>query len=84
MATELFEGLNFRDNEHRTLAIEVLSGAREGLRDVLSALLLITLRLRNNLFHGVKWRFLLQGQLGNFTHANSLLMTAIELAVPPP
>lgn len=82
--TALFDGLRFRNNEYRELAIEVLSGARDGHRDVLAALLLITLRLRNNLFHGVKWQYLLQGQLGNFTHANRLLMAAIELAVPPP
>lgn len=82
--TALFDGLRFRDNEYRKLVLVVLSGTRDEPRDVLAALLLITLRLRNNLFHGVKWQYFLQGQLGNFTYANRLLMAAIELAVPPP
>ncbi|HEX8678690.1 MAG TPA: hypothetical protein VF683_01920, partial [Chthoniobacterales bacterium] len=61
-----------------------LSGARDGDADVLKTLLLIILRLRNNLFHGVKWQYLLYDQFENFTHANAVLMPAIELAVPPP
>jgi hypothetical protein len=82
--TPAFTALNFRLNPYRALVIEVLSGARDGDADVLKALLLIILRLRNNLFHGVKWQYLLYDQFENFTHANAVLMPAIELAVPPP
>lgn len=63
---------------------EVLSEARDGGADVLKALLLIILRLRNNLFHGVKWQYFLQDQFENFSHANGVLMPAIGLAVSPP
>ena len=82
-APERFAGLRFKDNAFRFLTCEVLSGQREGPSDVLKALLLITLRLRNNLFDGVKWQYLLEGQRGNFDNANAVLMPAIEMAVPP-
>lgn len=83
-AAERFAGLRFRDNAFRSLTLAVLNGQREGPVDVLKALLLITLRLRNNLFHGVKWQYLLVGQRGNFDNANAVLMTATEMAVPLP
>jgi hypothetical protein len=35
-------------------------------------------RYRNNLLHGVKWQYKLQGQLGNFTTANDVLMRVLE------
>lgn len=79
-----FDALRFQPNPFRTLVVEVLSGAREGHREILQALLLIIFRLRNNLFHGVKWQYLLHDQHGNFSHANAVLMAAIEMAVPPP
>lgn len=82
--TPAFDALRFRANVYRTLTADVLSGARHDRRDIVKALLLVILRLRNNLFHGVKWQYLLNGQLHNFTHANRVLMSAIDLAVPPP
>lgn len=81
--TGAFYALNFRANEHRTLVTEVLSDIRCDRADIVKALLLIILRLRNNLFHGVKWEYRLRDQLGNFTHANQVLMPAIDFAVPP-
>jgi hypothetical protein len=38
----------------------------------------IVLRFRNNLFHGVKWQYQLQGQLGNFQNASATLMKTLE------
>ncbi len=83
-AAERFNGLRFKHNAFRTLVLDVLSGTRDGSADILKALLLVTLRLRNNLFHGVKWQYLLEGQRGNFDNANAVLMTSIGLSVPPP
>lgn len=83
-AAERFAGLRFRDNAFRSLTVEVLRGQREEPTDVLKALLLVTLRLRNNLFHGVKWQYRLEGQRGNFDNANTVLMFAIGLAAPSP
>ncbi len=81
--TNLFAALNFQANTYRTLVTDVLSGARVEHPDIMKALLLIILRLRNNLFHGVKWQHLLRDQLGNFTHANQVLISAIDWARPP-
>jgi hypothetical protein len=39
----------------------------------------LMLRLRNNLFHGVKWSYEMKGQLDNFQNANDVLMAVIDL-----
>lgn len=74
-----FEDLNFRPNLQRDLVVEVMSGARETPREIMIALLLIIYRLRNNLFHGEKWADGIANQRSNFDHANSILMSALEL-----
>ena len=48
-------------------------------KEVATVILIIVYRIRNNLFHGEKWSYGLQGQLNNFKHANEALMKAIEL-----
>jgi hypothetical protein len=35
--------------------------------------LVVVFRLRNNLFHGEKWQYQMQGQYDNFQHANGFL-----------
>jgi len=40
--------------------------------------LVIIYRLRNNLFHGDKWSYNLQGQYENFTKANEFLMALMD------
>jgi hypothetical protein len=80
--TEHFAGLRFRNNDNRKLVENVLKGENNNVGDTLAALLIIVYRLRNNLFHGVKWAYELQGQLGNFTNANALLMLALDLSAP--
>jgi hypothetical protein len=47
--------------------------------ELLSAALLITFRYRNNLFHGVKWAYGVQGQLSNFDVAIDLLQAVVEM-----
>jgi site-specific DNA-cytosine methylase len=46
---------------------------------VLQALLLIVLRLRNNLFHGEKWAYGIAGQRQNFQHACAVMMATMDL-----
>jgi hypothetical protein len=46
--------------------------------DELIGCLTIIYRLRNNLFHGDKWHYQLQGQYDNFMRANELLMAFME------
>ncbi|WP_417319673.1 hypothetical protein [Erythrobacter aureus] len=82
--TFAFEALNFTNDDQRAFVEQVLTGDRHSDGDCVKALLLIILRLRNNLFHGAKWRYRLQGQFDNFSHANGVLMRATEFAVPEP
>jgi len=76
--TEYFGGLNLRRNDNPALVSAVLKGENTNHADGVAVLLIIVLRLRNNLFHGVKWAYGIRGQLANFTNVNAALMTAIE------
>lgn len=77
--TDHFKGLRLRQTGSTELVEKVLAGEDAAPEDVAAATLIIVYRFRNNLFHGVKWSYELQGQLDNFTHANAVLMQAIEL-----
>jgi hypothetical protein len=72
--------LHFRNNDHRPLAEAFVSGATNDPPEMLQGLLIIVYRLRNNLFHGVKWTYRIQGQFENFRHANAILMATIHMA----
>ena len=76
--TEYFRGLNLRRNDNPALVSAVLKGENTNHADRVAVLLIIVLRLRNNLFHGVKWAYGIRGQLANFTNANVALMAALE------
>lgn len=78
IATANFNGLNLRKNDNPALVEAVLSGANADPADSVLSLLIVVYRLRNNLFHGLKWAYELRDQLGNFTHANMALMRALE------
>lgn len=77
--TEHFRGLRFRDGRHSDLVQAVLAGRSVDPVDQTASVLLIVYRLRNNLFHGVKWSYGLAGQRANFEHANRALMSALTL-----
>lgn len=74
-----FNSLHFRNNDRRPFVESVLSGQVNDAASVLSALLIIIYRLRNNLFHGVKWAYGIANQLENFRHANRVLMVTMTL-----
>ncbi|RQV60796.1 hypothetical protein DF020_10165 [Burkholderia cenocepacia] len=74
-----FENLLFRKSDRRPLVEAVLSGQDDDLEHIVVALLLITYRLRNNLFHGEKWAYGIRGQQENFRHASDVLMCIIKL-----
>lgn len=65
--------------KNRALVEAALLGQKTDADSQLSALLLIVLRLRNNLFHGEKWVYELRGQFDNFTHSNRVLMRLVHL-----
>jgi hypothetical protein len=77
--TPLFDGLNFRRSDRKPFVKSVLMNERQEAGDVVLALLLIVFRLRNNLFHGEKWLYEIQGQERNFESANQILITILEL-----
>lgn len=59
----------------------VLEGKINTIDDIVFALLIIVLRLRNNLFHGEKWVYKLDDQVDNFRNANRLLAKFLD-AIP--
>ena len=77
-----FGQLHLRSNDNVPLVEQVLSGNNNDPADCISVILIVIYRFRNNLFHGKKWEYELRGQLGNFTQANSALMTAYDQLLP--
>lgn len=71
--------LHFRRPDREEMVKRVLSGESNDSAEAAAAALIIVYRYRNNLFHGEKWSYNLQGQFDNFNHANSVLKKAIEL-----
>jgi len=80
--TDHFDGLNLRSNDNPELVRQVLNGTNDDPADSVAATLIIVYRLRNNLFHGVKWAYGIQGQRQNFEQANDALMSAITQLAP--
>ena len=76
--THHYQHLNLRDNDKSALVARVLQGQNDNAVDGVVVVFIIIYRYRNNLLHGDKWRYLLEGQLGNFTTSNRVLMRALE------
>ena len=73
-----FQGLHLRDNDSPELVRSVLTSENNNPADSVAVLLIVIYRLRNNLFHGVKWAYGIHDQLENFTWANTALMLALD------
>jgi hypothetical protein len=73
--------LRLRSNDHPSLVENAVRGQTSDDAEILSAVLIIVLRLRNNLFHGVKWTYGIRGQLENFRNANNVLMSIIACII---
>jgi hypothetical protein len=73
--------LHFRGNDRRKVAEAFVSGATNDAAEILKGLLIVIYRLRNNLFHGMKWTYRLEGQLNNFRYANEVLMATSNMAM---
>jgi len=76
--THNFQQLLFRQHDRRDLVEAVLSGRENAPQEVVAALLLIVYRLRNNLFHGIKWAYGIKDQEQNFTHGSKVLMGVLS------
>jgi hypothetical protein len=74
-----FDHLHLRPNDQIPLIRSVIDGSNNDPCRRVATVLIVILRYRNNLFHGMKWQYdELAGQLDNFTNANNALMTALE------
>jgi len=74
-----FEQLHLRNNDKPDLVKSVLKGDENNISTVVTTLLIIVLRYRNNYLHGIKWAYEFHDQLNNFNTANDLLMKIIEI-----
>jgi hypothetical protein len=77
--THHYPYLNLRPSDQPALVDRVLRGETNDITELVCVVLIIVHRYRNNLVHGEKWEYHMQGQLDNFTHANAVLMKAIDL-----
>lgn len=75
-----FDKLGLRKRDYPDLVRAALNGSAQNPADKVTALLIVVYRLRNNLFHGIKWAYKIQDQRDNFEHANLALMASIPLA----
>ena len=78
--TRHFRFLRLRPNDMPDLVEKVLRGDDNDPANCVTSVLIVVYRLRNNLFHGLKWAYGLRGQLGNFKQANKMLMNAMRIA----
>ena len=74
-----FDHLHLRANDAPRLVVKVLKGEDATPESIAAGVLIIVYRFRNNLFHGLKWAYELQGQFENFMHVNTALIRALEL-----
>ena len=75
-----FPHLHLREKTDKPgLVVRVLKNETNDVSEIVTALLIIVLRYRNNYFHGMKWAYGYEEQLDNFTVANKLLMKIMEI-----
>jgi hypothetical protein len=79
--TYAFHELHLRSNDHRELVERVVRHQSLDDAEILSAVLIVVFRLRNNFFHGVKWVYGIKGQLDNFRYANHRNASNIKAVV---
>lgn len=75
--SDFFSNLNFRNNDRMDYVIQSLENERMTI-DSLISMLIIIYRLRNNLFHGLKWLNGFNYQYDFFNTANNILKLTIE------
>lgn len=79
--TPEYDGLRLPNDDQRNMVLKAISDKNATDVEVLAGILVIIYRIRNNLVHGEKWAYGIQGQLSNFNHANNVLM-AVKSANP--
>jgi hypothetical protein len=77
--THAYGMLYLRQNDRPDLVERVVRRQSQDDVEILSAILIIVLRLRNNLFHGMKWAYGIRDQFKNFQNANRVLMAVMDM-----
>jgi hypothetical protein len=77
--TDHYPHLNLRKSDNVETVNAVLESKDNSPQSILTALLTIAYRFRNNLFHGLKWAYGLQGQQENFQTASAVLMSTTAM-----
>jgi hypothetical protein len=77
--TQAYGMLYLRRSDDPDLVERVIRGQSQDEAEILSAMLIIVLRLRNNLFHGMKWAYGIRDQFNNFQNANRILMAVMDM-----
>ena len=74
-----FDHLNFRRPDNEELVRKFLKQDCLHAWEDAAGLLIVVYRLRNNLFHGLKWAYAIRGQHENVGNASTALVRALEL-----
>ena len=74
-----FTQLHFRNSDNSALVERVLKDETDSASEIITALLIIVFRYRNNFFHGYKWAYGFADQLNNFNKANELLIQVLKI-----
>lgn len=77
--TDYFRGLHLERSGNPKEVLEALSNEEVSIEVKVMGCLIIIYRLRNNLFHGEKWQYDLQGQKNNFLDENRYLKCLMDL-----
>lgn len=77
-----FDNLHLRQNDKPTLVRNVLLRETNNTSKIVTALLIIVYRYRNNFFHGIKWEYGFEDQLDNFRQSNNLLKFIMDISLP--
>ena len=75
-----FAHLRLRERDNQELVAKVLRNETKDLSEIMMALLIVSYRFRNNLFHGEKWLYKIEDQFRNFSFANKVLMKAVDIS----
>ena len=77
-----YDHLEFRPLDKEELVRKFLKQECHHAWEDAAGLLIVVYRLRNNLFHGLKWAYAIRGQRENFGNANTALIQALDLGNP--
>lgn len=76
--SEKYYSLHLEKSSNPIEVDQMLKEENTSKKDCLIGCLVVVYRLRNNLFHGDKWKYNLQDQYSNFSNASKLLINLLN------